>query len=64
MARKSTGGQLPRIAVNDKPKAVCVEKPHGYRPDSAALREICRYQTSYELLINKLTFQQIIRDIA
>ena len=64
MARKSTGGKPPRIVVNDKSKAVCAEKTHRYRPDSAPLREICRYQSSNELLINKLTFQRIVRDIA
>ena len=40
------------------------KKPHRYRPGTVALREIRRYQKSTELLIRKLPFQRLIREIA
>ena len=40
-----------------------VKKPHRYRPGTVALREICRYQKSTELLIRKLPFQRVVREI-
>ena len=40
------------------------QKPHRYRPGTVALREIRRYQKSTELLIRKLPFQQLVREIA
>uniref|UniRef100_A0A8C1VHB0 Core Histone H2A/H2B/H3 domain-containing protein n=1 Tax=Cyprinus carpio TaxID=7962 RepID=A0A8C1VHB0_CYPCA len=39
-------------------------EPHCYRPGTVALREICRYQKSTELLIHKLPFQRLVREIA
>uniref|UniRef100_A0AAV2MTS6 Core Histone H2A/H2B/H3 domain-containing protein n=1 Tax=Knipowitschia caucasica TaxID=637954 RepID=A0AAV2MTS6_KNICA len=41
-----------------------LEKPHRYRPGTVALREIRRYQKSTELLIRKLPFQRLVREIA
>jgi histone H3/H4 len=41
-----------------------VKKPHRYRPGIVALREIRRYQKSTELLIRKLPFQRLVREIA
>ena len=41
-----------------------VKKPHRYRPGTVALCEIRRYQTSTELLIRKLPFQCLVREIA
>ncbi|TKR62605.1 hypothetical protein L596_026538 [Steinernema carpocapsae] len=40
------------------------KKPHRYRPGTVALREIRRYQKSTELLIRKLPFQRLVREIA
>ena len=40
------------------------KKPHRYRPGTVALREIRRYQKSTELLIRRLPFQQLVREIA
>ena len=40
------------------------KKPHRYRPGTVALREIRRYQKPTELLIRKLPFQQLVREIA
>jgi histone H3 len=41
-----------------------IRKPHRYRPGTVALREIRRYQKSTELLIRKLPFQRLVREIA
>lgn len=41
-----------------------VKKPHRYRPGTVALREIRRYQKSADLLIRKLPFQRLVREIA
>jgi histone H3 len=69
-ARKSTGGKAPRkqlatkSARNAAPNAGGVRKPHRYRPGTVALREIRRYQKSTELLLRKLPFQRLVREIA
>jgi histone H3 len=41
-----------------------VKKPHRYRPGTVALREIRKYQKSTDLLIRKLPFQRLTREIA
>ena len=41
-----------------------MKKPHRYRPGTVALQEIQRYQKSTELLIRKLLFQRLVREIA
>ena len=41
-----------------------VKKPHRYRPGTVALCEIRRYQRSMEMLIRKLPFQCLVREIA
>jgi histone H3 len=76
-ARKSTGGKAPRKQI--KPLHLAskaarkvaqtsntggVKKPHRYKPGTVALREIRRYQKSTELLIRKLPFQRLVREIA
>jgi histone H3 len=38
-------------------------KRHRYRPGILALREIRRYQATTELLIRKLPFQRLVREI-
>ncbi|KAG9355367.1 hypothetical protein JZ751_000205 [Albula glossodonta] len=69
-ARKSTGGKAPRKQLATKaarksaPATGGVKKPHRYRPGTVALREIRRYQKSTELLIRKLPFQRLVREIA
>lgn len=69
-ARKSTGGKAPRKQLATKaarksaPQTGGVKKPHRYRPGTVALREIRRYQKSTELLIRKLPFQRLVREIA
>ena len=41
-----------------------VKKLRRYRPGTVALKEIRRYQKSTDLLIRKLPFQQLVREIA
>lgn len=41
-----------------------VKKPHRYRPGTVALREIRKYQKTTDLLIRKLPFQRLVREIA
>ena len=43
---------------------VSVKKPYRYRPGTLALREIRRYQKSTDLLIRKMPFQRLVREIA
>ena len=45
-------------------KAGGIKKLRRYRPGPAALREIRRYQKSTELLIRKLPFQRLVREIS
>ena len=40
-----------------------VRKPRRYRPGTVALREIRRYQMSTELLIRKIPFQRLVREV-
>ena len=71
-ARKSTGGKAPRKNLASKaarksapaPATGGVKKPHRYRPGTVALRDIRRYQKSTELLLLKLPFQRLVREIA
>lgn len=69
-ARKSTGGKAPRKQLNkdnnnNNPTTIGgLKKPRRYRPGTVALREIRRYQKSTELVIRKLPFQRLVREIA
>jgi histone H3 len=40
-----------------------VKKPHRYRPGTVALREIRRYQKTTDLMIRKLPFQRLVKEI-
>ena len=51
-------------SLSQPPLTKGVKKPHRYRPGTVALREIRRYQKSTELLIHKLPFQRLVREIA
>ncbi|XP_044378863.1 histone H3.3-like [Triticum aestivum] len=69
-ARKSTGGKAPRKQLATKaahksaPTTGGMKKPHRYRPGTVTLCEIHKYQKSTELLIRKLPFQRLVREIA
>jgi len=73
-ARKSTGGKAPRKQVAPRRRVATkasrksstpgIKKPHHFKPGTVALREIRRYQKSTELLIRKLPFQRLVREIS
>ena len=73
--KKKKGGKTPRKVPRKNllteeqrkkhsPSTGGVKKPHRYRPGTVALREIRRYQKSTELLIRKMPFQRLVREIA
>ena len=68
-ARKSSGGKAPRKQLATKaarksaPASTSAQKPRRYRPGTVALREIRKYQKSPDLLIRKLPFQRLFREI-
>ena len=69
-AGRSTGGKAPRgryrtihgrkMGLSDKGR---VRKPHRFRPGTQALRQIRKYQKFTELLIKKLPFQRLVREV-
>jgi histone H3 len=70
-ARKNTSGKAPRKQLGSKSARKSaptsqggVKKPHRFRPGTVALREIRKYQKSTELLLRKLPFQRLVREIA
>ena len=68
-ACKCTGGKAPhkqlvtKVARKCAPATGGIKKPHRYRPGTVALREIRRYQKSTDLLIRKLPFQRLVREL-
>ncbi|GAA5905774.1 hypothetical protein JCM6882_000455 [Rhodosporidiobolus microsporus] len=56
-ARKSTGGRKA-------PAPPAQKKPHRFRPGTVALREIRHYQKSTDLLLRRLPFARLVREIA
>ena len=70
VSRKQVGVKAPRKQLASKAArktagpAPGVKKPHRFRPGTVALREIRKYQKSTELLIRKLPFQRLVREIA
>merc|ERR1711937_294199 len=70
-ARKSTAQKVPRkqlvaqkIARKSAPVTTGVKKPHRFKPGTVALREIRKFQKTTDLLIRKLPFQRLVKDIA
>ena len=70
-ARKNTGAKQPRKHIAHKQSkgkspsgAGGIKRAHRFRPGTVALREIRRFQKSTELLIRKLPFQRLVREIA
>ncbi|KJA30187.1 hypothetical protein HYPSUDRAFT_267876 [Hypholoma sublateritium FD-334 SS-4] len=69
-ARKSTGGHAPPPLARrstaqpaDGGDGAQPRKPRRYRPGTVALREIRKYQKSTDLLLRKLPFSRIVREI-
>merc|ERR1712187_70048 len=70
-ARKShVGVKRPRKELVSKtsrksaPAMGGIKKPHRFRPGTVAIREIRKYQRSTDLLIRKLPFQRLVKDLA
>ena len=63
-------GKAPRKSISNKtarksaPVNTAIKKPHRYRPGTVALREIRKFQKSTDLLMRKLPFQRVVREIA
>ena len=69
-ARRSfIGGKEPMkrlftlAARKRAPTSGGVKRPHRYRPGTVALRDIRKYQKGTELLIRKLPFYRLVRDV-
>ena len=73
-ARKHNGGKGPRkVVVRGKEARAAMalaadnkghQRKRRYRPGTVALREIRRYQKSTDLLIRKLPFQRLVREVS
>ena len=69
-ARKSSGGKAPRELLATKAArkglqvAGGVKKKRRNRPGAVALREIRKYQKSTDMLMRKMPFQRLVREIA
>ena len=72
-AARSTGGKAPRgrhrtqhgrKMAHSSQENGGVRKPFRFRPGTVALRQIRKYQKSTELLIRKLPFQRLVREVA
>jgi histone H3 len=69
-SRKSTGGKAFRRQLAAKAARKSAEatagtgrKPHRYRPGTRTLMQIRKYQRSTDLLLKKLPFQRLLREI-
>lgn len=69
--RRSLGAKMPmatKLAAiklgKTMGKGSNVKKPKRFRPGTVALREIRRFQKSTELLIRKMPFQRLVREIS
>ena len=51
---------LHQVSTNPKGR---LRKPRRYRPGTVALREIRKYQKSTELLIRKIPFQRLVKEV-
>ena len=56
-------GFLTKAARSAAPTRCGVKKPRRYRPHTVALREIRKYQRTTDLLLRKMPFQRLVREI-
>ena len=54
----------PPTTITTTAATAQTKKPHRFRPGTAALRDIRKYQKTTDLLIRKLPFQRLVREIA
>ena len=62
-AQKAKAAKAAKKSGKKAPKGG-VKKPYRYRPGTVVLKQIRQYQKSTELLIRKLPFQRLVREIA
>ena len=67
-ARKDEAGKKQTTFAKKQPRSqadnpLAQHQPHRYQPGTVTLREIWKYQKSMELLIHKLPFQYLVREI-
>ena len=62
-ARKHVAYKVGKHARKNAPSGGIVKKPFRWKPGVVALREIRRYQKSTDLLIRKMPFQRLVRDV-
>ena len=62
--RPSNLNQYEIVARKTIPFEMGIKRPRRFRPGTVALREIRKFQKSTELLIRKLPFQRIVKEIA
>ena len=71
--RKAATGQKKKFAQKAARKSAIrgtgatsssIKRPTRFRPGTVALREIRKYQKTTDLLIRKLPFQRLVREIA
>ena len=61
--RKKAAARMAKKGGQQAPKGG-IKKRYRYRPGTVALKQIRQYQKTTELLIRKLPFQQLVREIA
>ena len=59
-SKVTRGGKKIRVSV---PPKGGIRKPRRFRPGTVALREIRKYQKSTDLLIRKIPFQRLVREV-
>ncbi|MCJ1227078.1 centromeric DNA-binding histone H3-like protein cse4 [Toensbergia leucococca] len=59
-----SGGKRRSSGIERDPVPRRPRKPHRYHPGTLALREIRRYQRTTDLLLLKLPFSRLVREIA
>ena len=70
LGQNMTGVKAPRKQISNlagrktAPIEFSIKRPHRYRPGTVALREIRKFQKSTDLLIRKLPFQRVVKEIA
>ena len=69
-ARAAPSIKVPRKHIVSKaarktaPPSHNIKRAHRYKPGTVALREIRKFQRSADLLIRKLPFQRLVKEVA
>lgn len=64
LSTKERNRLLSLLANQKKDRQAGVPRRYRYRPGNVALREIRKYQRSTDLLLRKLPFARLVREIA